>query len=150
MPGRLNPPSTQQEIIMNCRKCGARHITKRRAGVFNCKRCGVQPGPSGMDRFGNPTVRDEDLPVRRGGSDGEAEMTDRIDPIRAADGWPDYSEADKALGRALADDGMRPELAFEVARVALNLLRPLGWELTRRSERFCGETVADDDGQSAK
>lgn len=39
---------------MNCRKCGALHITRRRAGVFACRRCGVQPGPTQMDRAGHP------------------------------------------------------------------------------------------------
>lgn len=38
---------------MQCRKCGAKHITRRRAGVFACQHCGVQPGPTLMDRFGN-------------------------------------------------------------------------------------------------
>lgn len=37
---------------MNCRKCGAKRITKRRAGVFSCGHCGVQPGPNNMDRSG--------------------------------------------------------------------------------------------------
>lgn len=38
---------------MDCRKCGAKHITRRRAGVFSCKHCGVQPGPMGLDRGGS-------------------------------------------------------------------------------------------------
>lgn len=38
---------------MQCRKCGAKNITRRRAGVFVCQRCGVQPGPACMDRAGN-------------------------------------------------------------------------------------------------
>jgi hypothetical protein len=39
---------------MSCRKCGGKHTTKRRAGVFSCRRCGVQPGPYQMDRAGIP------------------------------------------------------------------------------------------------
>lgn len=41
---------------MQCRKCGSKGITRRRAGVFSCTHCGVQPGPSGMDRIGKPSV----------------------------------------------------------------------------------------------
>lgn len=37
---------------MNCRKCGAKRITRRSAGVFSCAHCGVQPGPMGLTRFG--------------------------------------------------------------------------------------------------
>lgn len=43
---------------MNCRKCGAKRITKRRAGVFSCARCGVQPGELRMDRSGKPSTPD--------------------------------------------------------------------------------------------
>lgn len=39
---------------MDCRKCGAKHITRRSAGVFSCKHCGVQPGPMQLDRAGSP------------------------------------------------------------------------------------------------
>lgn len=39
---------------MHCRKCGAAKITKRRAGVFSCNHCGVQPGQFRMDRTGIP------------------------------------------------------------------------------------------------
>ncbi len=39
---------------MNCRKCGSNKTTRRRAGVFFCQHCGMQPGPTNMDRFGNP------------------------------------------------------------------------------------------------
>lgn len=38
---------------MNCRKCGARHITRRSAGIFVCQHCGVQPNLQTHDRFGN-------------------------------------------------------------------------------------------------
>lgn len=51
---------------MQCRKCGAKKTTRRRAGVFSCKRCGVQPGPFQMDRFGRPgevTPLQTDLPT---------------------------------------------------------------------------------------
>lgn len=37
---------------MNCRKCGAKRITRRSAGVFSCLHCGVQPGPQRLDRGG--------------------------------------------------------------------------------------------------
>ena len=40
---------------MNCRKCGAKQITRRSAGVFSCAHCGVQPGPFHLDRFANVT-----------------------------------------------------------------------------------------------
>jgi hypothetical protein len=40
---------------MNCRKCGAKRITKRSAGVFSCRHCGVQPGPQMLERGGLPT-----------------------------------------------------------------------------------------------
>lgn len=40
---------------MNCRKCGAKQVTRRAAGVFVCQHCGVQPGPLHLDRFGNAT-----------------------------------------------------------------------------------------------
>lgn len=39
---------------MQCRKCGTKKTTRRRAGVFSCGHCGVQPGPSNMDRAGIP------------------------------------------------------------------------------------------------
>lgn len=39
---------------MDCRKCGAKKITRRRAGVFSCRHCGVQSGATNMDRAGNP------------------------------------------------------------------------------------------------
>lgn len=42
---------------MNCRKCGAKKVTRRRAGTFFCQRCGMQPGVDGFDRFGNPAPR---------------------------------------------------------------------------------------------
>ncbi len=41
---------------MDCRKCGAKRITRRRAGVFVCRHCGVQPGPMGLDRGGVPLI----------------------------------------------------------------------------------------------
>lgn len=41
---------------MFCRKCGNKKTTKRSAGIFHCKRCGMQPGQSNMDRFGNAQV----------------------------------------------------------------------------------------------
>lgn len=41
---------------MNCRKCGAKQITRRKAGVFVCAHCGIQPGPFNLDRFGNATL----------------------------------------------------------------------------------------------
>ena len=37
---------------MQCRKCGAKDITRRRAGVFFCQHCGMQPGQAAMDRAG--------------------------------------------------------------------------------------------------
>lgn len=40
---------------MNCRKCGAKQITRRSAGLFICRHCGIQPGPNFLDRFGNAT-----------------------------------------------------------------------------------------------
>jgi ribosomal protein L37AE/L43A len=40
---------------MQCRKCGNGRTTRRRAGVFFCQHCGMQPGPSNMDRCGNPS-----------------------------------------------------------------------------------------------
>jgi len=40
---------------MNCRKCGAKQITRRKAGVFVCAHCGIQPGPFNLDRGGNLT-----------------------------------------------------------------------------------------------
>lgn len=40
---------------MNCRKCGAKQITRRKAGVFVCQHCGIQPGPFNLDRGGFPT-----------------------------------------------------------------------------------------------
>lgn len=39
---------------MNCRKCGAKRITKRRAGFFSCRHCGIQPNLNRMDRGGLP------------------------------------------------------------------------------------------------
>lgn len=44
---------------MFCRKCGNKKTTKRSAGVFHCKHCGMQPGQSQMDRFGNKTVSEQ-------------------------------------------------------------------------------------------
>ena len=41
--------------MANCRKCGAKGITKRSAGVFSCVHCGVQPGPQRLDRAGKLT-----------------------------------------------------------------------------------------------
>ncbi len=38
---------------MFCRKCGNKKTTRREAGVFHCKRCGMQPCRSNFDRFGN-------------------------------------------------------------------------------------------------
>lgn len=46
--------------MANCRKCGAKKITKRAAGVFFCQHCGMQPGELGMDRFGNVPPVDEE------------------------------------------------------------------------------------------
>lgn len=40
---------------MNCRKCGAKRITRRCAGVFSCRHCGVQPDLNRLDRGGLPT-----------------------------------------------------------------------------------------------
>lgn len=40
---------------MNCRKCGAKQITRRSAGIFSCRHCGVQPGPFHLCRAGLPT-----------------------------------------------------------------------------------------------
>jgi len=40
---------------VNCRKCGAKQITRRSAGIFVCRHCGVQPGPFNLDRGGNTT-----------------------------------------------------------------------------------------------
>jgi transposase len=40
---------------MNCRKCGAKQVTRRSAGIFFCEHCGFQPGPLNLDRFGTPT-----------------------------------------------------------------------------------------------
>lgn len=40
---------------MNCRKCGARNITRRAAGYFSCNHCGVAPGPEHRDRSGHFT-----------------------------------------------------------------------------------------------
>ena len=40
--------------MSQCRKCGEKRITRRRAGEFFCQRCGMQPGNSQMDRVGNP------------------------------------------------------------------------------------------------
>ncbi len=37
---------------MNCRKCGAKRVTRREAGVFSCKHCGVQPNLNTLDRGG--------------------------------------------------------------------------------------------------
>lgn len=44
---------------MNCRKCGAKQVTRRKAGIFLCQHCGFQPGPFNLDRFGNasPSLR---------------------------------------------------------------------------------------------
>lgn len=39
----------------NCRKCGAKKIKRRAAGVFDCRHCGYQPGPMNLDRSGIPT-----------------------------------------------------------------------------------------------
>ena len=47
------PLNLRLDAVMNCRKCGAVRITRRRAGVFSCARCGVQPGQAGFDRAGN-------------------------------------------------------------------------------------------------
>lgn len=46
---------------MDCRKCGSKKLTRRRAGFFLCQHCGVQPGVLRMDRFGNvpPPVHHE-------------------------------------------------------------------------------------------
>lgn len=41
---------------MQCRKCGTKKTTRRRAGVFSCHHCGVQPGPANMDRAGIPRL----------------------------------------------------------------------------------------------
>lgn len=43
-----------------CRKCGARGITRRRAGVFSCNHCGVMPGSQNLDRSGNPMTDDNE------------------------------------------------------------------------------------------
>lgn len=53
---------------MNCRKCGAKQITRRSAGIFSCPHCGVQPGPFHLCRAGLPTrvaitTEDELLPA---------------------------------------------------------------------------------------
>ncbi|GLO70304.1 hypothetical protein MACH17_18210 [Phaeobacter inhibens] len=53
-------PPEHLEFSMTCRKCGAKKITKRRAGVFWCRRCGMQPGQLKMDRAGIPAKRTED------------------------------------------------------------------------------------------
>lgn len=45
---------------MNCVKCGAKRITRRRAGVFSCRHCGVQSGPMKLDRAGNPMEQKTD------------------------------------------------------------------------------------------
>ena len=37
---------------MQCRKCGAKNITRRKAGIFSCRHCGIQPGQLRMDRGG--------------------------------------------------------------------------------------------------
>lgn len=42
---------------MNCRKCGAKQITRRRAGVFSCHHCGVQPDLNRLDRGGLPILK---------------------------------------------------------------------------------------------
>jgi hypothetical protein len=47
-------PPLAEDSKMQCRKCGSKKTTRRRAGVFSCAHCGVQPGPFLMDRFGNP------------------------------------------------------------------------------------------------
>ena len=48
--------------MANCRKCGAKKITKRSAGVFFCQHCGMQPGELRMDRFGNvPAIKGVNL-----------------------------------------------------------------------------------------
>ena len=41
--------------MANCNKCGAKRITKRRAGVWSCRHCGVQGGTvlNDIDRSGN-------------------------------------------------------------------------------------------------
>lgn len=44
---------------MNCRKCGAKHITRRAAGLFSCRHCGIQPGPVGFDRAGLEPRKDQ-------------------------------------------------------------------------------------------
>lgn len=43
---------------MQCRKCGAKPITRRRAGEFFCQHCGMQPGAAAMDRCGNASTRE--------------------------------------------------------------------------------------------
>ena len=51
---------------MNCRKCGAKQITRRSAGIFVCAHCGVQPGPFHLDRFANvtrPLATEDELPL---------------------------------------------------------------------------------------
>lgn len=47
--------------MANCRKCGAKKITKREAGVFFCQHCGMQPGELGMDRMGNVPDRADEI-----------------------------------------------------------------------------------------
>lgn len=43
--------------MCDCRKCGAKHVTRREAGVFFCQHCGMQPGQAGFDRSGAPNPR---------------------------------------------------------------------------------------------
>jgi hypothetical protein len=55
--------------MSNCRKCGARKITRRSAGLFVCRRCGVQPGTFNFDRFGSASPRSVIEPVSTQSSD---------------------------------------------------------------------------------
>lgn len=44
---------------MNCRKCGAKRITRRKVGMFVCRRCGVQPGDMQLDRSGTIKLKEK-------------------------------------------------------------------------------------------
>ncbi len=50
-------PAAIQGFTMQCRKCGRKCCNKREAGLFSCRRCGVQPGQLGYDRGGIPEAR---------------------------------------------------------------------------------------------
>jgi ribosomal protein L37AE/L43A len=43
--------------MADCRKCGSKKLTRRRAGEFFCQHCGMQPGVLRMDRLGNVTPK---------------------------------------------------------------------------------------------